>query len=141
MNKKEKAVHEIVDRYKSSTMNKGSMARGILILDENVQHLEEPLKDRNIIIRIPKSGMSDDDIKKDLLSKRIFVTNNSKDFIPDASSYEYGIIATEGVSKDAETLSSMISRALSEHKLWSKRTGFILVLSETGQHRLEDLTD
>lgn len=141
MNDKEKVVHEIVDRYKVS-INRISMARGVLVLDENVKHLEVPLMNLNIrVIKPPKSDMTDEDIKKSLLLKRILVTNNSQDFISDASVYEYGIIATEGISKDAEFLASMISKAIIKHSLWSKGHGFILILSETGIHRLEDLID
>ena len=84
--------------------------------------------------------MDDDVIKEHSLSARIFVTNNSKHFIKDAVKLEYGIIATENVKfKDPEKLSKQISRAIIDHKLWSKRDGFIVKLDEIGSGEFVDL--
>lgn len=118
------------------------MARGLIVLDENVENLKESLEERNIrIITVPK-GMKDDKIKRDYLSRRLFITNNPKDFIDDASSYEYGIISTRKISyKGEDFLVPLISKALSKHKLWSKQHGFIIELDEKGKDKIKNLID
>jgi hypothetical protein len=116
-------------------------ARGTVVLDENLFQLEQPLKDESIRVRKVRPGTKDDDILKgDLLSNRIFITDNSKDFIYDAPRLDCGIIATENVTKDVLTLVKIISRALSDYDLWSKRHGFILKLMQNGKHEYKELT-
>jgi len=119
-----------------------SMARGLIVLDENLENLKESLEEKNIrIITVPK-GMKDSKIKKDYLSRRLFITNNPKDFIDDASSYEYGIISTKKIKfKDESFLVPLISKALSKHKLWSKQHGFIIELDEKGKDKIKNLID
>jgi hypothetical protein len=110
---------------------KQAMARGFLVLDENLENLEQELIKRNIKIVKVKKGLKDPFIKENILPGRIFVTNNSKDFIDDASSYQYGIIATEKIKfKDPKNLAKKISDEIIKNKLWSKPYGFILELSE-----------
>jgi hypothetical protein len=116
------------------------MSRGILVTDENLKALVPFLERRNIRVLTPKQGESDQFIKQVYLSKRIFVTNNSKDFVKDASSYEYGVISTENIkSKDPELLAKMISDALTDFSLWSKKHGFILKLKDNSKHEYKDL--
>ena len=118
------------------------MSRGILVVDENLKEIVPHLENRNIRVITPRQGEDDDHIKKVYLSKRIFITNNSKDFIDDASSYEYGIIATESLkSKDPIKLAKIISDCISKFNLWSKQHGFILKLKDNGKHELENLTN
>jgi hypothetical protein len=121
---------------------KEAMARGKIVLDENLESLAEELRKRNIIVILPVKGMSDEDIKEKMISGRLFVTNNSKDFVDDASSYEYGIISTEKIKfKDSKSMSKMISDAIIKHKLWSQSNSFILVLHENGKHVMKSLHD
>jgi hypothetical protein len=118
-----------------------AMARGVLVLDENVYNLKEALEKEKIRVLKAPSNVDDAVIKEHSLAARIFVTNNSKHFIKDAVKMEYGIIATENVkSKDPEKLSKQISRAIINHNLWSKRDGFIVRLDERGSGKFEDLT-
>lgn len=117
-----------------------AMARGILVLDENLYNLKESLEMKKIRVLKAPSNVDDDIIKEHSLSARIFVTNNSKHFIKDAAKMEYGIIATENVKfKDPEKLSKQISKAIIDHKLWSKRNGFIVRLGEQDSGEFEDL--
>lgn len=119
-----------------------AMARGVVIVDENLEAVAPFLSQRNIHVRIPPKGLSDEIIVRDFLLGRIFVTNNSKDFVGSASSYSIGLIATEFVrNKSGEALASIISDALSQYSLWSKRHGFILTLHENGKHDYEILED
>lgn len=121
-------------------MNVVSMARGILVLDENLYDLEKSLEKEKIRVLKAPSNVDDNVIKEHSLSARIFVTNNSRHFIRDAVKMEYGIIATENVKfKDPEKLSKQISRAIIDHNLWSKRDGFIVKLSERGSGEFIDL--
>lgn len=119
-----------------------AMARGTLVVDECLEPLAPYLEEKNIHVVIPEKKMSDDKIIKTLLANRIIVTNNSKDFINKASSFDYGIIATEHVNiQQLDTLANMISDAIIKNKLWSFRHGFILTLNADGKHIIEDLTD
>lgn len=119
-----------------------AMARGTIVLDENLFNLEDALKEMNIRVRKVRPGTKDDEIlKSDLLANRIFVTNNSKDFVGDAPKLDMGIIATENIdSKDKVLLANMISNVLSNMSLWSKRHGFIVRLKSDGKHHYEELT-
>jgi hypothetical protein len=119
-----------------------TMSRGTLVVDENLEGIDAELSGKNIhIITIPK-GTDDDTIKRVYLTRRILLTNNSKDFISEASSYEYGIISTEKLRfKDNKKLSLMVSRAIIDFKLWSKAHGFILTLKDPGPHTYKDLVD
>lgn len=116
------------------------MSRGVVVLDENLIGLEEELRKENIKVIIPRSRMTDDEIKHELLSHRILVTNNSQDFVGDATAIEYGIIATENIKfKESKTLAKIISRAVIEFDLWSHQSGFILHLMPDGNHKFEIL--
>lgn len=116
------------------------MSRGLVVLDENLAELKIPLMELNIRVLLPPKGMSDEEIKHSMLSRRLFITNNSKDFVHEASSYEYGIIATEHATKDTTRLAKIISKALIDYDLWSKQHGFILKLMQTGKHEFTPLT-
>ena len=118
-----------------------AMARGTVVLDENLLNLRDGLQKRNIRVLVPTSGMSDETIKEQMLANRILITNNSKDFISDASSYDYGIIATESLSsKDIKNVVQKIHEAFITHELWSKRHGFIVYLKDTGPSDFKSLT-
>lgn len=113
-----------------------------LILDEHLRDLEAHLVSKNMRVRLPPAGMPDEKIAEDWLPNRVFVTNNSKDFVPFASEYDIGIIATENLkSKDAAKLADIISKAITAHSLWSIRHGFILTLMDSGKHKFTPLTD
>ena len=122
-----------MSNLKRMAQNVIAMARGILVLDENLYSLKKALEEKKIRVLKAPSNVDDAVIKEHSLSARIFVTNNSKHFIKDAVKMEYGIIATENVKfKDPKKLSAQISRALIDHSLWSKRDGFIVKLDELG---------
>ena len=116
------------------------MARGILILDENLFSLAEELKKKKIRVLKILPGTDDKAIKEHSLSGRIFVTNNSKDFVKDAKNLEFGIISTKGVkSKDTENLAELISDEIIKNQLWSKQDGFILYLKDNGKSVFKNL--
>ena len=121
-------------------IEKFSMARGIVVLDENVESAAQALKDKNLRVIKVMSGMSDERIKQTVLSGRIFITNNTQDFIEDAKRLEYGIISTEGISdKDPEHLADLISRAIIDHSLWSKKRGFVVRLLKSGKSSFREI--
>jgi hypothetical protein len=121
---------------------KDAMSRGRLVLVENLENIAQELRSRNLIVIQPPKGMNDDDIKEKLLSGRLFVTNNPKDFINDASSFEFGIISTEKIKfKDPKKLSKLISDAIISHNLWSQHLPFILTLHENKKHTLKYFKD
>jgi len=120
-----------------------AMSRGRVVVDENLEFIINELRKRNIIVITLIKRMKDNDIKSHILSGRIFITNNSADFVKDATSYEYGIIATENIRfKDPEKLAKMISDAIIEFELWSiinSNGCFILHLKNDGKHVLKML--
>lgn len=100
-------VASVLARFKQAA-EKQSMARASLVVDENIDHLAGPLREANFRIRVPKKGMSDEDIKELMLDNAIFVTNNSKDFIDDAPIYNYGIIGLEAIFIDSATTCQLL---------------------------------
>jgi len=117
-----------------------SMARGVVVLDENLADLAEGLRNHNIHVFTVPAKMSDDEIKRVYLTRRLFITNNPKDFIHDASSFEYGIISTQKIKyKRKESLVPLISVAISKHDLWSQQYGFIIELNDKGKGEIKPL--
>lgn len=119
-----------------------SMSRGTVIVDEHLRDIDTYLTKLNIRVRLPPQGMSDKKIAEDYLPNRVFITNNSKDFLRYAILYDIGIIATENIkSKDAENLAEMISDAIIDYSLWSQKSGFLLTLKSDGNHEFKLLVD
>lgn len=116
-----------------------SMARGLVVLDENLEHLEAEFRKRNIRVLAPKKGMSDEEIAEIYASGRIIVTNNSQDFRDLAVEFEFGIIATESYSPKNDSLVAAISRGLIKHKLWGKTGAFIAKIQRNGTMKVTDL--
>ena len=114
-----------MNKISKHVLEKFSMARGIVVLDKNIEAAAQALSDKNLRVINVMSGMSDERIKQTVLSGRIFITNNTQHFIGDAKRLEYGIISTEGVSdKDPKNLADLVSKAIIEHNLWSKKAWF-----------------
>ncbi len=120
------------------SMRTHSMARGTIVIDENLENLSEHLAEKNIkIIRIPK-GTSDYSILNTYLSGRIFITANTKDFIRDISSIEFGLISADNLKQiPPKDLAKIISDAIIDFSLWSKRA-FLLVLHKNKKHEFKD---
>ena len=130
------------DKVLVSALKTVAMSRGTIIVDENLQDLRHYLTNLNIRVRLPPQGMSDKKIAEDYLPNRVFVTNNSKDFLKFAVIYDIGIVATENIkSKNPEDLAEMISDAIIDYSLWSQKSGFILTLMSDGKHQFKALTD
>lgn len=133
-------ISSIIARFKETTSEHRSMARASLVLDENINHLAGPLREANFRVRIPKKGMTDQDIKELMLDGAIFVTNNTKDFVDDAPIYDYGIIGLEAIYIDSaseyrkNTTAQAISRAVIDYAIPSMKTKFLLLLRPNGKH-------
>jgi len=114
-----------------------SMARGTIVVDENLENLGVFLAKRNIkVIKIPE-GTCDYSILNDYLSGRIFITANTKDFIKEISSIEFGLISADKLKLTPENLAKSISDAIIQYSLWSKRA-FLLVLHRDNKHEFKD---
>jgi hypothetical protein len=139
-------IARVLARFQGVGRSMTSVARATLVIDENVSFLEKPMKDANFHTVVPPKGMEDFEIKKVLLAHRVIITKNTKDFLDDAPVLDYGIIGLEalpfidpaGEYKD-NTTAQMISKAISEFGLISKRTGFVLMLKPNGRHVFKDL--
>lgn len=119
------------------------MARGKLVVDECVKQLLPALREMNFHVITAEPGTKDLWMIKNLLPNRIFVTNNTKDFLRFAPTYEIGIISLEGLDFiDGEENPSknqtvrVISDALIFFDCWaqSKDCGFLLELKSDGKH-------
>ncbi len=126
---------------------RSAMARGVLVVDEDVQALAAALRGANIKVIVPTTGSKDEKIKEEILFHRIIVTRNAADFIHDAPVHEYGIISLAHLSFIAPTpeyaknkTAQMISQALSDYSLWSKGAKFLLELHDDGNHGLRELS-
>ncbi len=122
--------------FKSELLKKHALARATLVLDENLFSLKPELEKRNFKVITVPSGMADDTIKQQILSHRIFVTNNPEDFKYDVPVLEFSVIDTTRAPKDPITLASLISKAFVDYGLKSKGQ-FILSLHGSGKHRLQ----
>ena len=132
----------MADKKLINALKTVAMSRGTIIVDENLQDLRQYLMNLNIRVRLPPQGMSDKKIAEDYLPNRVFVTNNSKDFLKFAILYDIGIIATEKIkSKNPEDLAEIISDAIIDYSLWGQKSGFLLTLMNGGKHQFKVLTD
>ena len=120
------------------------MARGAVVIDENLTQLAPGMKALNIHVITPKPGESDEDIADRLLVNRIFITRNTKDFLKYAPGLSIGIIGLEGIkfidtnpTTKNKTI-QIISDAIIQLQLWSKKNGFYLELKEDGKHNYQD---
>ncbi len=119
-----------------------AMSRGIVVLDNNIESLESFLQKRNIRVIVPPTGMSDENIIEKLLPYRIFITNNVRHFTSEASSFEYGIIEVPmDVMANPANAAKLISDALVQFSLWSKKHGFLVTLSLTKNPTYKSLID
>lgn len=125
-----------------------AMARGTLVVDENVQELAPPLKESNIHVILPRPGEPDDHIIERLLPNRMIVTKNPKDFKGHASSYDFGIIDVSKLrfidknpSPTKNKTVRLISDAIIKFSLWNKRHGFIITLYANKEPVMTDLTE
>lgn len=130
------------------TQNFLAMARGTLVIDECVQELAPPLEKRNIHVIVPHPEEDDDLIIKRLLPNRIIVTKNPNDFKRDASSYDIGIIDVSKlkfIDSDPDPVKNktvkIISDAIMDFSLWSKRHGFIITLYNNKKAVFKELTN
>ena len=120
------------------------MARGLVVLDENLWQLLKGLKDTGIRVIIPESGKSDKFIAEQILPNRTFITRNTKDFLAYALGNEIGIISLEGLSfidptpNASNTTVQILSKAIIEFSLWSRSSGFLLELKDNGKHILKE---
>jgi hypothetical protein len=121
---------------------RAALARGVIVLDESVIGLASALREANIkVVEIPV-GMTDVLIRQNYLYHRILVTTNTKDFVEEAPVHEFGIVSLENVksidpdpSFATNQTARLISRAISEHHLWSRGAKFLLELRDDGKHR------
>jgi len=121
------------------------MARGIIVLDENLYELEDALIEANMRVVTPEPGMSDKTIAKKLAVGRILITKNSKDFLRFAPMYDFGIIALENLKyidpskDDSNRTVSLISEIITDANLWSRSTAFIVTVKNDNTYTIKDL--
>lgn len=109
------------------------MARCTLVVDENVENLKEHLEKKNCRVHTPTKGWQDDSKEfSKLISSRIFVTANPKDFIDKIPELDVGLISVEHVYQKMppDLLADKISKVLTKLSLVSKRHGFLVTIKE-----------
>jgi hypothetical protein len=134
-------------RIARQIVQRSAIARGVLVVDEDVQALASALRGANIKVVVLPPETKDEKIKEELLYHRIMVTRNSADFIHDAPIHEYGVISLANLSVvdtapeyAKNKTAQMISKALSDYNLWSKGAKFLLELRENDDHSLCELS-
>lgn len=113
-------------------------SKGTVVVDEHLFKVGELLKQKGMKVIFVDKGTDDTILQEKVLPNRIFITNNTKHFIWEASTYGYCIIATEGVSSDPVELSNIINKAFIKMNLWSRKN-WICKLRSSGKHVLEGL--
>ncbi|MDD5511497.1 MAG: hypothetical protein PHI12_11915 [Dehalococcoidales bacterium] len=122
-------------------MFRTGMSKGTLYLDENVLDLERFLVERNFRVRRVPPGMPDDQIIQDLLTDRIFITKNPRDFLFAALDYEFGLIGvTDAAMSDPAGVASVISKVHARLSL-KTRIPFSLTVGAGGRTQFRELTE
>lgn len=99
-------------------MIRSAMARGTLVLDENVLVLREGLRRHNFRVFTAPQGTPDDVIIETMMNGRVLVTNNLADFEYMAEAFEFGIVnVTMAALADPQRVVDEISRAFIDHRL------------------------
>lgn len=137
-NRTERMAKQIVDR--------SAMARGVIVLDENVAELAPALREANIRVVEMSAGTADAVIRQNYLFHRILVTRNAKDYLEEAPIHEYGIVSLEKLtfidpspSFATNKTARLISQVISAYGLWAKGAKFLLELRDDGKHELTSL--
>jgi hypothetical protein len=139
-------ITRILGRFTKESSSRTGMARGFLVVDENVSFLEPALEQANFHVATPDKGLEDPLIKKRLLGNRIFVTKNTRHFLDDAPVYDYGIIGLEALTfldpsatYQENVTAQLISAAFRKFRLHAERGGFVLMLRADGKHKFKRL--
>ena|ERR1700681_3248057 len=121
----------------TTPFDKRALAKGILILDENLSELAPELQKRNFRVYAIPAGMKDEEIVRlGVLPHKPLVTANTQDFIHGLEDYEFSIIDCFNVgSLEMTLLAKMISDAWRDFQLGSKRQ-FLNTLHRDGKHEL-----
>jgi len=112
--------------------------RGVLILNEGLRALENPLKSRNFWVHMISAVAADQQM--DLLTHRVLITEHSKDFLEAAVIHEFGIIDTALATKEPEKLADIISREWLAGSLRGRRP-FIARISTDGSMTVGEIED
>lgn len=132
----------LIDRVAARHMDRLAMPRGRVVLDENVKAWEDALKEIGFRVFVVPNGMPDEEIQKKLLGRQIFITANTKDFVYEATSYDFSIVSVDKIQKMSPAdAAKLLSRAFIDFKLWSERPSWVIVIDPLGKHRFERLTD
>lgn len=117
------------------------MSKGLIVLDENVENLEEALQDKNIRVLVVPKGTPDLEIMKKIIPFRMFVTINAKDFENQVTDYEFGLIALDQalLAQGEEAVADKISKAASKYSLWSLKINFIVRIHASGKTTFKKL--
>jgi hypothetical protein len=127
-------------------LSRKAMARGVVVLDQDLSGLESALREANILVVTPRSELNDGLTKQLLLSHRIVITTKPADFIQDAPVHEYGVVALDRLATvdtnphfETNKTARLISSALSSLGLWIQGAKFHLELRDDGNHVLKEL--
>lgn len=146
---RETRVASLVQRYTDALANalRVSTRKPRIVLDENLQGLAPALNEKFTVTAVP-SGMKDDQIKDTYLyqSGQVIITRNTKDFVEDASAYEYGVVSLEALrfidpapSFAKNGTAQLIHKAFRDHRLDLIRRAFLCVLYRDKQSSLVDI--
>jgi len=126
---------------------RAGLARGVVVLDPDLEGLETALKAANLMVVIPPAGLDDLTLKEQILPHRIWITRNQAEVIDEPAVYEYGVVSLRSLSViewqptyEKNRTVQEISKALSRYGLWTRGCRFLLELKDDGNHRLQEVT-
>jgi hypothetical protein len=133
-------IARVLARFEHDLGDKPGSTRATLVLDVSVCFLESALKDANFQV-IALNSAVDPDARRDLFAHRIVVTKRTAEYLLDAPVLDYGVIGMDALAwldaslDHAENRTAqMISEAIAEFGIASKRSAYVLMLHPSGKH-------
>ena len=132
-------IARVLGRYGNEDAEKHRKSRAVLILDATTAVLERALREANVHVIMGRTDTWDS--RQELLAHRMLVTKSTAGYLDDAPVLDYGIIGldalpTIGTSPnfDVNATARMISIAISDWRLPTERSGFVIMLHPEGRH-------
>ena len=129
-----------LDAHRDASRSAGS-TRCTLVVDATTDSLAPALADANFQVVRSATALVDPGGRRTILSHRIVVTRDTASYLSDAPVLDVGIIGLDALpaidtaeSYAENTTVRLISAAITEHALVSRRGAWVLMLVPGGEH-------
>jgi hypothetical protein len=115
-----------------------------ITLDENIECLTAGLKQAGFKVYNVEKGWSDDRMK-DYIGNTVLITKNAKDFIDDATKYDYDIIDIKNIKyldndpTEKNKTVQKIKNVCRKTQFYKLRGVFLVTIHDDGSYAIEDL--